>query len=138
MHTQVLTQVLPLLSPDSFLKRQAPAPPCPSLPSQNITVQAFQTYITTATKAPSYLEFLLPDLRGANGSTFFCNLTMYSHPHAPVTTVQLAAFIPCTEIPTTLGARPSGLAVEFMYYNGRLTITESLLCNRWVPRFCDR
>ena len=56
-------------------------------------------------------------------------------PHEPVTTVQLSQPIPCTEVPQTLGAPPSGLQVDFMYAGNTLTLTETVPCGKWVSLF---
>ena len=135
MRSQLLTQLLPLLSPSSPLKRRTSysSSPCPFF--TETTVQAFETYITADTKTPSYVVFLLPQLNGADGPTFLCNRSLTSMPHEPVTTVQLSQSIPCTEVPQTLGAPSSGVEVEFMYVGDRLTLTETVPCRKWVSLF---
>ena len=70
MRSQLLTQLLPLLSPSSPPERRtsSSSSPCPFF--AETIVQAFETYITADTKTPNYFVFLLPQLDGADGPTF--------------------------------------------------------------------
>lgn len=132
MRPQALTQLLPLLSANPLVERQTNyTSPCLLL-GGDITIQALETYITADTKAPSYIIFLIPDIKYANGNNFICNKTVYSLPHEPVTTLQMTTAIPCTELPATLGAPLSGLMVEFLYTDDTLLIQETAACETWV------
>ena len=134
MRSQLLTQFLPLLSSNSLVERQTNyTSPCPVLIGEDITIQALETYITADTKAASYVVFLLPDIKAANGNNFICNRTLYSLPHEPVTALEMTTPVWCTELPATLGAPLSGLAVQFVYFGSTLSIQETIECDEWVP-----
>ena len=132
MRPQALTQLLPLLSSNSLVERQTNyTSPCLLL-GGDITIQAFETYMTADTKAPSYVIFTIPDIKAANGNNFICNRTLYSLPREPVITLQMTTAIPCTELPATLGAPLSGLMVYFLYTENSLAIQETFACPMWV------